>query len=110
MRLGGWARKGGGRTVGVGRGGGGLWGRRTRGGVAGPRPLKHEAQPHQGAQHQLVKKEMGNHGKIPSYRWRNEGIVPGLSGYRISRRLQGHDPAWSCMATLRRIPWSPKTE
>jgi hypothetical protein len=35
---------------------------------------------------------MGDHGKIPSKRWRNEGIVPGLSGYRISRRLEVHDP------------------
>src|SRR3989442_1689487 len=61
------------------------------GGVAWPRPLEHEAQPHQGDQHQLVKKEMGYHGNTPSYRWRNEGILPGFSGYRMSRRLQGHD-------------------
>ena len=59
--------------------------------VAGPRPMEHEAQPHQGDQHQLVKKEMGDHGKTPSCRWRNEGILPGFSGYRINRRLQVHD-------------------
>ena len=31
------------------------------------------------------------HGKTPSYRWRNEGIVPGFKTVRISRRLEGHD-------------------
>src|SRR6267378_3979378 len=39
-----------------------------------------------------VEKEMGNHGKSPSYRWSNEGILPGLSGCRNSRTLEGHDP------------------
>ena len=53
--------------------------------------MEHEAQPHQGDEYQLVKKEMGDHGKIPSWQWRNEGIVPGLAGYRISRRMQVHD-------------------
>src|SRR5262249_16849968 len=43
-------------------------------------------------QHQLVEKEMGDHSKTPSYRWSNEGILPGLSGCRISRKLEGHDP------------------
>src|SRR5207253_8463114 len=43
-------------------------------------------------QHRLVEKEMGDHGTTPSYRWRNEGILPGLSGCRMSRRLEGHDP------------------
>src|SRR5215471_16267304 len=38
------------------------------GGVAGPRPLEHEAQPHQSDQHQLVEKEMRDHGTPPSYR------------------------------------------
>jgi len=53
--------------------------------------MAHEAQPHQGDPHQLVKKEMGNHGKTPSYWWRNEGILPGFAGYRISRRLEVHN-------------------
>src|SRR5262245_35458200 len=30
--------------------------------------MEHEAQPHQGDQHQLIEKEVGDHGKIPSYR------------------------------------------
>src|SRR5947208_3250413 len=51
------------------------WCRLRNGTVAWPRPMEHEAQPHQGYQHQLVKKEMGDHGKTPSSRWRNEGIV-----------------------------------
>src|SRR5262245_15975909 len=54
--------------------------------------MEHDAQPHQGDECQLVKKEMGDHGKIPSWQWRNEGILPGLAGYRISRRMQVHDP------------------
>src|SRR5215471_10407837 len=93
VRLGGEARKGCGRTVALGPWGGGLACRRARGsGVAGPRPLEHDTQPRQGDQHQLVEKEMGDRGKTPSYRWRNEGILPNLSGHRISRRLQVHDP------------------
>jgi hypothetical protein len=32
---------------------------------AGPCPLEHEAQPHQGNQCQLVEKESGNHGNPP---------------------------------------------
>src|SRR6266851_9126399 len=51
------------------------------GGVAWPRPLEHEAQPHQSDQDQVVKKERGDHGKTPSYRWRNEGILPGFSRF-----------------------------
>jgi hypothetical protein len=31
------------------------------------------------------------HGKTPSYRWRNEGIVPGFKTVRISCRLERHD-------------------
>jgi hypothetical protein len=31
------------------------------------------------------------HGKTPSYRWRNEGIVPGFKTVRIRCRLEGHD-------------------
>src|SRR4029453_10394093 len=34
---------------------------------------------------------MRYHGQTPSYRWRNEGIVPGFKTVRISRRLEGHD-------------------
>src|SRR5262249_57025666 len=67
VRLGGEACKGGGLTLALGPWGWGLRCRRAHGGgVAGPRPLEHEAQPHQGDQHQLVKKEMGDHGKTPS--------------------------------------------
>src|SRR5215472_12630750 len=55
--------------------------------------MEHDTQPHQGDQHQLVEKEMRNHGKTPSYRWKNEGILPDLSGCRISRTLQVHDRA-----------------
>src|SRR6266568_1187855 len=34
---------------------------------------------------------MRDHGKTPSYTCCNEGIVPGLSGCGINRRLLGHD-------------------
>jgi len=47
------------------------WGlrcRRAHGGVAGPRPVEHDAQPRQSDQHQLIEKEIGNHGKILSYK------------------------------------------
>src|SRR6266446_474862 len=92
VRLGGEARKGCGRTVALGPWGCGFRCRRAHGGgVVWPHPLEHDAQPHQSDQHQLVKKEMGDHGRTPSYRWSNEGILPGLSGYRISRRIQVHD-------------------
>ena len=53
--------------------------------------MEHEAQPHQGDQHQLIEKEVGDHGKTPSYRWRNEGILPGFAGYRISRKIEVQD-------------------
>src|SRR5215471_15348562 len=62
-----------------------------RSGIAGPRPLEHDAQPHQRDQHQLGEKEMGDHGTTPSYRWSNEGIVPGFQVAEISRRLEVHD-------------------
>src|SRR5713101_4916323 len=52
--------------------------------------MEHDAQPHQGYQHQLVKKEMGDHGKTPSSRWRNEGILPGFQAVGMSRRLEVH--------------------
>src|SRR2546430_3078182 len=59
--------------------------------------MEHDAQPHQGYQHQLVKKEMGDHGKTPSSRWRNEGILPGFQAAGMSRRLEVHDPrSWCC--------------
>ena len=86
------ARKGFGLTRALGQWAWGLRCGRTPGGeVAGPRPLEHDAQPYQGDQHQLVVKEMGDHGTIPSRRWSNEGIVPGFQTVRISRRLEGHD-------------------
>ena len=70
------------------------WGwkcRRTRGGVAWPQDMEHDAQPHQGDQHQLVEKESRDHGKTPSYTCCNEGIVPGFQVVGMSRRLEGHD-------------------
>jgi hypothetical protein len=42
------------------------WCRVRRSTVAWPYPMEHDAQPHQGDQHQLVKKEMGDYGKTPS--------------------------------------------
>src|SRR5262249_35412074 len=86
------AFKGFGRTVALWLWGCGVQCRRARGGVAGPRPLEHEAQPHQGDQHQLVEKEMRYHGKTSSYTCCNEGIVPGFQVVGICRRLEGHDP------------------
>src|SRR5262249_29791385 len=58
-RLGDEARKGGGLMRALGPRGWGLRCCRAHGGgVARPRPLEHEAQPHQGDEYQLVKKEM----------------------------------------------------
>src|SRR5262252_3739512 len=34
-------------------------------GVAWPEPMEYETQPHQGDEHQLVEKEIGDHGKSP---------------------------------------------
>src|SRR6266478_4475867 len=57
--LAGEARKGWGLTVALGQWAWGLRYRRTHGGgVAGPRPMEHDAQPHQGDQHQLIEKEI----------------------------------------------------
>ena len=53
--------------------------------------MEHEAQPHQGNQHQLIEKEIGDHGKTPFYRWSNKGILPGFAGYRISRKIEVQD-------------------
>jgi hypothetical protein len=86
-----------------GQWGGGLPGRRARRRRgAWPRPLEHAAQPYQSDQPPLVAKERGDQGDIPSYRWSNEGILPGLSGCRMSRSLEGHDPRrvrWSALAS-----------
>src|SRR5262249_22718916 len=68
VRLGGEGRTGGGLMLALWQWGWGLRCRRVRGGVAGPCPLEHKAQPHQGNQHQLVEKEIGYHGKTPSYK------------------------------------------
>jgi len=53
--------------------------------------MEHEAQPHQGDQSQLVVKEMGDHGTIPSRRWSNEGMVPGFQTVGMSRKLEVQD-------------------
>src|SRR4030088_1440277 len=109
MRFLGEARKGCGLTAALGPWAWGLRCRRTHGGgVAGPRPMEHDAQPHQGDQPQLVEKEMGDHGKTPSYRWRNEGILPGFSGYRISRRAQVHDREQLALEGVPQVGIQPK--
>jgi hypothetical protein len=96
VRLCGEARNGCGLTMALWHWGCGLWCWRARGsGVAWPRPLEHDAQPHKSDQHQLVEKEIGDHGKTPSYRWRNEGILPGFQTVGISRKLEVHDPVRS---------------
>src|SRR5262249_15609617 len=92
VRLGGEACKGVRLAAALWWWGCGLQWRRARGsGVTWPHPLEHDAQPHQGDQHQLVEKELGDHGKTPSYRRRNEGILPGLAGCQITRTLEVHD-------------------
>jgi len=35
---------------------------------------------------------MRDHGKIPSHRWSNEGILPGFQTVGISRKLEVQDP------------------
>jgi hypothetical protein len=40
----------------------------------------------------VVEKEMGDHGKTPSYQCSNEGILPGFQTVGISRKLEVHDP------------------
>src|SRR4029450_6873728 len=78
-----------------------LWCRRARGGAARPHPMEHVAQPHKSDQHQLVEKETRDHGKSPSYRWRNEDILPGLQTVGISRTLEVHGPILpACSNTL----------
>ena len=52
--------------------------------------MEHEAQPHKSDQHQLEEKETGDHDNTPSYRWRNEGIVPGFQTAGMSRMLEVH--------------------
>ena len=67
VRLGGEARKRCGLKMALWPWAWGLRCRRTHsGGVTRPRPLEHNAQPHQSDQHQLVEKKMGDHGKTPS--------------------------------------------
>src|SRR5947209_16422047 len=74
VRLGGNARKGFRLTAALVAWGRGLrWCQLSRGTVAWPRPMEHDAQPHQGDEYQLVEKEIRNHGKTPSYKGRNEG-------------------------------------
>src|SRR5215475_7701340 len=68
----------------------GRWCWEARGGGAWPHPMEHEAQPHKSDQHHLGEKETGDHGNTPSYRWRNEGIVPGFQTAGMSRMLEVH--------------------
>ena len=80
VRLGGEAHKGCGLAAPLASGWRGWrWCRLRSDTVAWPRPLEHEAQPHEGDQHQLIEKEIRDHGNTPSYKCRNEGIVPGFS-------------------------------
>src|SRR4029450_821395 len=80
------------------------------GGVAGPRPMEHEPQPEKSHQHQLVEKERGNHGKTPSYRWRDERIVPGFQVAGISRRLAVHARILSSVKYPLTVLSSPASE
>jgi hypothetical protein len=64
-------------------------------------PLEHDAQPYQGYQHQLVVKERGDHGKIPSRRWSNEDIVRGFQTVGMSRRLEVQDHQLLCGGSAR---------
>src|SRR5215510_11375505 len=92
VRLGGEAHKGCGLAAPLAsRWCGWRWRRLRSDTVAWPHPLEHETQPHEGDQHQLIEKEIRDHGKTPSYRWRNESILPGFQTAGISRRLEGHD-------------------
>src|SRR5262245_30181643 len=91
MRLGGEACKGLRLTMVLGTWGWGLQGRRAHGGVAGPCPLEHDAQPHQGDQPQLVEKEMRDYG-TPLLQVVKQGYATRISCCRISRRLGVHDP------------------
>ena len=93
MRLVGKAHKGFGRTLALWQGGWGLWCHRARSGITWPHPMEHAGQPHQGDQHQLVEKEIRDHGKTHSYRWRNESILPGFQTVGISRSVEVHDRA-----------------
>src|SRR5262245_39374639 len=83
------AHKGFGLTLALWQWGWGLWCYRARSGITGPHPMEHAVQPHQGDQHQLVEKEIRDHGKTPSCKCRNEVIVPGFQT-GISRRLEVH--------------------
>ena len=91
MGLVGKARKGFALTRVLWQGGWGLWCHRARSGITWPHPMEHEVQPHQGDQHQLVEKESRDHGKTPSCKCRNEGILPGFQTTGISRRQGVHD-------------------
>src|SRR5262249_3132960 len=75
MGLVGKARKGFGLTLALWQWGWGLWCHRARSGITWPHPMEHAVQPHQGDQHQLGEKEIGDHGKTPSCKCRNEGIL-----------------------------------
>src|ERR1041384_807080 len=100
MGLVGKARKGCGLTLALGPWGWGLWCHRARSGITWRHPMEHEAQPHQGDQHQLVEKEIGGHGKTPSSKCRNEGILPGFQTTGISRRQGVHDPVTMCSTNI----------
>src|ERR1043166_5672511 len=106
MGLVGKARKGCGLTLALGPWGWGLWCHRARSGITWRHPMEHEAQPHQGDQHQLVEKEIGDHGKTPSSKCRNEGILPGFQTTGISRRQGVHD-RWRRMSARPTSKTSP---
>src|SRR5262249_55394854 len=86
------AHKGGGLTLALWPWGWGLWCHRARSGITSPHPMEHAGQPHQSDQPQLVEQEIRDHGKTPSCKCRNEGILPGFQTTGISRRLEVHDP------------------
>jgi len=77
VRLGGEARKGGGLMRALWPWAWGLRCRRPyRSRIAWPHPMKHDAQPHQRDQHQLIEKEMGDHGTTPHTGRAMRGFYP----------------------------------
>jgi len=84
------AHKGFGLALALWHWGWGLGCYRARSGITGPYPMEHEVQLHQSYQHQLVEKESRDHGKTPSCKCSNEGILRGFQTTGISRRLEVH--------------------
>ena len=82
-----------------GPGGVGFWCRRTRGGVAGPRPLEHDTNQHERDKTQMIEKKSGNHGKPPHTSAEMRSLYL-FSDCGISSRLEAHDPALKGLVNL----------